>query len=192
MAHLALGDQFGQRADGLLDGRVRVDAVLVVEVDVVGAEPQERAFDRGLHVAGAAVDDAGAVAGVGDETELRRHDDVVAAALDGLADDFLAVEGAVDLGGVDVGDPDVQGPVDGADRLGVIESPARGVGAAMVMAPRPMRETSSPPSDTCFIRYSLSWRPSGPVGGHDQWDAPPAGGPCFGPSARCQRKRVPR
>src|SRR5690349_4103971 len=31
----------------------------------------------------------------------------------------------------------------------------------MVMAPRPMRETSSPPSDACFIRYSLSWRRSG-------------------------------
>lgn len=66
---------------------------------------------------------------MGDETELRRHDDVVPAALDGLADEFLAVEGAVDLGGVDVGDPEVQGPVDGADRLGVIEPSARGVDA---------------------------------------------------------------
>lgn len=155
MAHLAFGDQFGQRADGLLDGRVRVDAVLVVEVDVVGAEPLERAFDRGLHVAGAAVDDAGAAVGVGDETELGRHDDVLASALDGLADDFLAVEGAVDLGGVDVGDPEVQRPVDGADRLGVIEPPPVVYVPAMVMAPRPMRETSSPPSVTCFIRYSL-------------------------------------
>jgi hypothetical protein len=107
----------------------RVDAVLVVEVDVVGAEPQERAFDRGPYVDGAAVDDAGTATGVGDQAELRRHHDVVAPALDGLADDFLAVEGAVDLGGVDVGDPEVQRPVDGADRLGVIETPARGVGA---------------------------------------------------------------
>jgi hypothetical protein len=60
---------------------------------------------------------------VGDETELRRHDDVVASALDGLADDFLTVEGAVDLGGVDVGDPEVQRTMDGVDRLGVIEPP---------------------------------------------------------------------
>ena len=30
MQDLAFGDQFGQRADGFLDGRVRVDAVLVV------------------------------------------------------------------------------------------------------------------------------------------------------------------
>jgi hypothetical protein len=39
--HLALGDQLGQRADGLLDGRVRVDPVLVVQVDVVRTEPLE-------------------------------------------------------------------------------------------------------------------------------------------------------
>src|SRR5215218_8962358 len=129
VAYLAFGDQLGQRADRLFDGRVRVDAVLVVEVDVVGAEPLERAFDRGLHIVCAAVDDAGAAAGVGDETELGRHDDVVAPALDGLADNFLAVEGAVDLGGVDVGDPEVQRPVNGADRLGVIEPPAGGVDA---------------------------------------------------------------
>jgi hypothetical protein len=48
----------------------------------------------------------------------------------GLADNFLAVEGAVDLGGVDVGDPEVQRPVNGADRLGVIEPPAGGVDAS--------------------------------------------------------------
>ena len=47
---LALGDQLGQRADGLLDGRVRVDPVLVVEIDVIGAEPLQGALDRGADV----------------------------------------------------------------------------------------------------------------------------------------------
>ena len=47
MADLALGDQLGHRPDGLLDRDVRVDAVLVVEVDVVRAEALERALDRG-------------------------------------------------------------------------------------------------------------------------------------------------
>ena len=36
--HLALGDQIGDGSGGLLDRGVRVDAVLVVQVDVVGAE----------------------------------------------------------------------------------------------------------------------------------------------------------
>ena len=39
VAHLALGDELGHRPDRLLDRHVRVGAVLVVEVDVVDAEP---------------------------------------------------------------------------------------------------------------------------------------------------------
>ena len=48
---------------------------------------------------------------------------LVAAALDGLADQFLVGVGAVDLGGVDVGNAQVQGPVDGADRFGSAPRP---------------------------------------------------------------------
>ena len=90
----------------------------------------QRALDGGPDVGRAAVGDAGAAAaGVGDEAELGRDDDLVAAALDGLADDLLAVERPVDLGGVDVGDAEVEGAVDGADRLGVVEAAVAGVGA---------------------------------------------------------------
>src|SRR6185436_10651256 len=40
---------------------------------------------------------------------------------------------------------------------------------AMVMAPRPIRETSRPPSDACFIRYSL-WGSSCVIGrGRRAW-----------------------
>lgn len=84
VADLALDDEVGQRADGLLDGGVRVDAVLVIEVDVVGSEPLERAFDSRLDIAGAAVDDSGAAAGVRDQTELRRDDDIIAPPLTAL------------------------------------------------------------------------------------------------------------
>jgi len=47
---LALGHQLGQGADGVLDGRVRVDPVLVVEVDAVGAQPLQGPLDRGPDV----------------------------------------------------------------------------------------------------------------------------------------------
>ena len=116
---LALGDQLGQGADGVLDGRVRVDPVLVVEVDAVGTQPLEGALDRGADVRRAAVEHSGAAAGVRDEAELRRHHDIVATPLEGAADEFLVGVGAVDLGGVDVGDAQVECPLDGADRLGV-------------------------------------------------------------------------
>ena len=61
----------------------------------------------------------GSASGVRHQAELRRHHDLVAAALDRPADQFLVEEGAVDLGGVEVGDAQIQCPVDGADRFGV-------------------------------------------------------------------------
>ena len=119
MPDLALGDQLGQRADGVLDRRVRVDAVLVVEVDAVGAEPLQGALDRDADVRRAAVEHPGATAGVRDEAELRRQHDAVATSLERAADEFLVGVGTVDLGGVDVGDAEVECSLDGADRLGV-------------------------------------------------------------------------
>ena len=42
-ADLSLPDQFGHGADRLLDGHGGIDAVLVVEVEVLDAEPLEGA-----------------------------------------------------------------------------------------------------------------------------------------------------
>ena len=122
MEDLALGDEVGERADGLLDRGAGVDPVLVVEVDVVGAEPPQRSLDGGPDVGRAAVHHAGAAARVRDQAELGGDHDLVAPTRDGAADELLAVEGAVDLCGVDVGDPEVEGAVDGADRLVVVEA----------------------------------------------------------------------
>ena len=119
MADLALGDQLGHRADGVLDRGVRVDPMLVVEVDVVSAQALQGALDGGADVRRAAVDGAGSAFGVRHQAELRRHHHLVTAAPDGPPDQFLVEEGAVDLGGVEVGDTQIQRPVDGADRLGV-------------------------------------------------------------------------
>ena len=52
VAHLSLLHQLRHRADGLFDGDVRIDAVLVEEVDVVDPQPSERAFAGLAHVAG--------------------------------------------------------------------------------------------------------------------------------------------
>ena len=42
---LALRYELGQSTDGVLDGRVRIDPVLVEQVDVVGAQPLEGNLD---------------------------------------------------------------------------------------------------------------------------------------------------
>ncbi len=119
MQDLPPGHQLGQGADGVLDGSVRVDAVLVVEVDAVGTQPLQGALDGRPDVRRAAVEHPRAFAGVRDQPELRRYDDIVAAPLEGAADEFLVRVGAVDLRGVDVGDAQVECSVDGADGFGV-------------------------------------------------------------------------
>ena len=120
VADLAGLDQLGHRADGLLDRHGLVDAVLVVEVDVVDAEPLQRGVAGRADVLGAAVDaDAGAV-GPALVAELGGQLDLVAAAGDGLADELLVGERAVHVGGVEEGDAEVEGAVDGRDRLGLV------------------------------------------------------------------------
>ena len=105
----------GHRADGLLDRDRRVDPVLVVEVDVVDAEPLQRGVARGPDVVGAAVDADPAAVGVALVAELGGELDLVAAAGDGLADELLVGERAVHVGGVEEGHAEVERAVDGRD-----------------------------------------------------------------------------
>src|ERR1035437_1676290 len=113
--YLAGGDRFGHRADGLFDRHLRIDAVLVPQVDVADAKPLERALEGPLRVGGRAVDAVDALTvGREREAELRRELDLVAAAGDRGADDFLVAKRPVDLGGVDHRDAEIERP---ADRL---------------------------------------------------------------------------
>src|SRR5208282_4211453 len=64
VADLSLGNQLRQGADGLLDGRVGVDSVLVVQIDVVGPQPPKRALKRGADVGWLAVTIPGTATGV--------------------------------------------------------------------------------------------------------------------------------
>ena len=54
VAHLPSRHELVQRAQGLLDRRDPVRPVVLVEVDVVGAEPLQRGLDRAADVAGCA------------------------------------------------------------------------------------------------------------------------------------------
>ena len=112
-------DQLGHRADRLLDRHVGVDAVLVVEVDVVGAEALQRALDRAADVLGRAVErtDRGHVARrrvVHPARELGRDHVLVAAALDRAADELLVGQGPVELRGVEEVDPELERALDRA------------------------------------------------------------------------------
>ena len=124
---LACLDQLAEGADRLLDRCRRVDAVLVVDVDVVGPEADQRSLEGGTDVLRAVVLGCVPVA-VGDHPELCRQDHFGSAPRDRASDELLVRVGAVDLGRVDQGDPEVEGAVDRADRLSVVDARSRVVG----------------------------------------------------------------
>jgi hypothetical protein len=112
VAHLALLDELLHRADGLLDRDRLVDAVLVVEVDVVDAEALQRGLAGLAHVVRLAVDAEIAAVLAALVAELGGEHDLVAAAGDRAADELLVGERAVHVGGVEEGAPQLERPVD--------------------------------------------------------------------------------
>ncbi len=119
-ADLSLGDQFGKAADGLLDRRVRVHAVLVVEVDVVRAEALERALDGQAHVLWRAVHSARTVASMQEGAPLRSDDNLIPASGDRLAEQFLVEVRAIDLGGVEEVHSEFERAMDRRDRRRIV------------------------------------------------------------------------
>ena len=97
MLDLAGGDQVPDRARDVLDRHVRVDPMLIVEIDDLNPQPLQRAFNGLPDVFRATVEGAGAEV----MAELRGDDDVLAERLQRFADEFLVRERAVDLGGVE-------------------------------------------------------------------------------------------
>src|SRR4051794_8269214 len=123
VAHLALRDELGHRPDGLLDRHAPVDAVLVVEVDVLDAEALQRGVAGAAHVLRAAVDAQALAVLAAYVAELRRDHDAVAAVGDRAADELLVRERAVHVGGVGGVDAELERAVDRPDRL-VLVAPA--------------------------------------------------------------------
>ena len=118
VADLALVNQVGECAEGLVEVGLGVPAVDLVEVDPVGAEPAQRVLDL--------ADDPAAGAATVVEVVAHRHErlgrehDVVAASREGLADDDLGLAGGVDVCGVDERDARVERAVDDPDALVVV------------------------------------------------------------------------
>src|SRR5258706_946780 len=119
LAHFALLEQALHRAHRVLDRRIRVDTVLVVEVDDVDAQALQARLASLHHVIGLAVHALLAL-GVLGLAELGADDHALAAALERFAEQRLVVAPAVHVGGVEEVDALVERVVDDADRFLVV------------------------------------------------------------------------
>ena len=131
-------DQLLHRARHVFDRHVRVDAVLIEQVDGLDLEPLERALDGLLDVLRPAVQPRRArplIAAAQVEPELGGDHHLLAEGSEGLAHEFFVRERAVDLGGVEERDAAFDGrPEQGGHLLLVL---GRAVGKAHAHAAEP-------------------------------------------------------
>src|SRR5580700_4670888 len=92
-ADLALFDQPGHGADGVFDRNGRIDAMLVVQIDDLDAQPLETGLARADDIFGTAIGDLAAASA--DVAELGRQNHFGATPLDGLADEFFVLAGPI-------------------------------------------------------------------------------------------------
>ena len=105
MQHFALIHQVFDRAGNLFDWHRRIHAVLIKQVDAIGAQALERAFDRALDVLRAAIEAGAAFAGVRVDVPAEFGGDahLVPKRRDGFAKDAFVFERAVGFGGIEKG-----------------------------------------------------------------------------------------
>ena len=139
-ADLALGHEARHRAPRLLDRDLRVDAMEVVEVDGVDAEPLERGVAGRANVRGAPVpSERERRLVLQDEAALGREEDSLAAARDGAPDEPLVREGTVGVGRVEVIDAEVDRGAEDVD-LGLLVDRRIAVGPGETHASEPNRK----------------------------------------------------
>ena len=123
-AHLPALDELVERTEGVADRYLRVGAVHVVEVDMVGSQPFERALDRPANRLGRRE----ALARL--PGKLRRENDAVPLSVEDLSEQPLATAPvAVDLGGVEERHAHFERGVDDGARLFEAEATAEVVAA---------------------------------------------------------------
>jgi hypothetical protein len=118
--HLPRRHEFAHRSDRLFDRHLRIDAVLVVQVDRLDPQPLQARLTGLTHVCGRAVDAEEFAVRSTDVSELRREHDGFAAIRDRFADQLFVRPGPVHIGRIEKRDPEIDRTVDRSDRFRLV------------------------------------------------------------------------
>src|SRR6266851_782368 len=101
-AHFAGGNKFGHGAHGFLDGNVRIDTMLIVEVDGFYAEAFKASVTGAADVRRRAIESASGALGIDAEAELSGHDNTFARNLaEKFTEQLFVLKRPVNFGGVE-------------------------------------------------------------------------------------------
>ena len=120
VTHLAGLYQLRHGAHRFLDGDFRIDAVLVVQIDVIDAETLETGIAGLTHVLGCSIDAEGRAVGTARNAEFGGEHDFVAARFQYLPEQALVGTDAVHVGSVEKVDADIERGVEHAEIGGFI------------------------------------------------------------------------
>src|SRR5258706_4362833 len=111
MLDLAFLNEILHRARHVFDWHIRVNAMLIEEIDDIDLEPFERGFGDLLDVLRAAIEAARSV-GINLEPEFGRYRHLPANGLESFTNEFFVDEWAVNFGGIEEGYTAVDGGAD--------------------------------------------------------------------------------
>src|ERR1051326_6077272 len=99
--HFAGVNEVGHRTDRVFDRCVGIDAMLIVEIDVIDAEALQRRVAGALDVIGPSIDSDPRSVSVALVRELRRQYDLIATIANRASDELLVREWTVRVGRVE-------------------------------------------------------------------------------------------
>src|SRR5208282_3180429 len=121
VAHFPFMDKLGHGTDRFLDGRFGINAVLIIKIDDINAEPLEAGFATGADVLGLAAHAAHVrVGAVAHDAVLGGQKDFLAAVANGLADEDFIVAVTINVGGIQEVHAEFDGAMNGGNGFDVI------------------------------------------------------------------------
>ena len=123
VANFSLIDKPPHRADGFLDRNARIHAVQIKKVNRGNLQALQTGLAGALHVFGFPIHAEESAVRHAHISELRRNYHLVAALRDSQAHQFFVRAAAVHVGGVEHGDPAVDGVMNRGDGFWIVRRP---------------------------------------------------------------------